>query len=278
MSRTEARRVAYYPGCMSLDCVRELNISMRAVLTALDIEPVEWKGWNCCGGDLGDSVFPEGASALTERILTSAASVGTELVCACPVCASRLGGAKGAVKVSSALELLTRPHTMALLEQRRKETLEGLKAACYYGPSRGGSEEDTPGSPPLEQLARMCGVSPVKWAGRQRPHGGYSAFMSPGLMRGLAGKILTDAMEAGADFILVEDPHAQLNLDLFQYPIGRELKRAVDIPVLFASELAAHALGLDEAEGCYGRHATPPFRMLLDHYDRRYAVKSEPKP
>jgi len=91
----------------------------------------------------------------------------------------------------------------------------------------------------------------------------------------MAGRVLEEAMDAGADIIVVEDPHAQLNLDLFQYPIGRELRRAVDIPVLFVSELVAHTLGLEVIDRCYNRHATPPWRVFLDYYDRKFAVVSE---
>ena len=275
MNPPEPRRVAYYPGCMSLDCARELDQSLRAALRALDVEPVELKGWSCCGGDILDSVFPTAGVPLASRILESAGAIAKELVCACPVCAKRLRELGGAVAVRSALEFLTDSRMLALIGRRRKENLEGLKAACYYGPSRNGTDEDAPENPPMETLARACGLTAVKWPGRRRPHGGTSAFARPALMRALAGKILTDAIDAGADLILVDDPHAQLNLDLFQYAIGKELKRAVDIPVLFESELVAHALGLDVAEACYHRHATSPYGLFLDYYDRRFAVRSE---
>ena len=272
MNRPELRRVTYYPGCMSLDCAGELDQSLRAVLAGLDVEPVEQADWNCCGGDVVDSVFPSGGTALIRRIMDGVGADLEELICACPVCARRLRTSVGRVAVCSALEFLTRPHTLALIDQRRKEKLTGVKAACYYGPSRSGWEEDSPETPPMETLVRTCGLTPVKWAGRRRAHGGYSTFTRPALMRVLAGRILTDAIDAGADLIVLDDPHAQLNLDLFQYQIGRELKRAVDIPVLFASELVAHALGLDVIERCYRRHVTPPFRVFLDYYDRRFAV------
>lgn len=272
MSAPEKRRVAYFPGCMSVDCARELDMSLRAALAALDVEAVELAGWNCCGGDVVDSVTPAAAAPLARRILDEAASLNDELVCACPVCPTRLGGAEGRVKVRTALELLSEPHMLSLIEQRRKEKLEGLKVACFYGPARVVTGDDAPESRPMEDVMRTCGLTVVSWPGRRRPHGGYSAFAAPSLMRAIAGRVLVEAIESGADLIVLEDPHAQLNLDLFQYTIGRELRRAVDIPVLFVSELVAHTLGLEVVDRCYSRHATPPFRVFLDHYDRQFAV------
>ncbi len=274
MGAPETRRVAYFPGCMSVDCARELDESLHAVLGALDVKPVELAGWNCCGGDLLDA---KTAEPLRRRILGQATETAEELVCACPVCARRLSGGSGAPVVRSALEFLVQPRALALIEQRRKESLEGLKVVCYYGPSRTGGDVEGGETSPMERLVRACGLSVLKWPSRRRPHGGDTVFARPGLMRVLAGRILCDAIDAGADFVVLDDPHAQLNLDLFQYPIGRELKRAVDIPVLFVVELVAHALGLDVVERAYRRHATPPMRAFLEHYDRLFAVVSEPK-
>ena len=277
MSPNELRRLAYFPGCMSTDCARELSASLCAVLEALDIEVLELPDWNCCGGDVADSSGSVAGRPLAQRILRQAATLADELVCACPVCTGRLRSVDSTA-VHSALDVLTEQHTLTLIKARRKEELEGIKAACYYGPVRDDFNGSSTDGPPMERLMRTCGVSTVKWAGRRKPHGGYAAFTQPGLMRASAGRVLTDAIDAGADVIVVEDPHAQLNLDLFQYQIGQELKRTVDIPVLFCTELVAHVLGLDITERCYRRHATPPFGMFLDYYDRRFAVVSEKAP
>lgn len=263
---------------MSTDCARELDASLCAVLRALDVEPVELPDWNCCGGDTVDSSGSVAGRPLAVRILESAATLADELVCACPVCTGRLRNAESKLTVHSALDVLAEPHTLALIKARRKEQLEGIKVACYYGPVRDDLNANSADGPPMERLMRTCGLSTVKWTGRRKPHGGYAAFTRPELMRALAGRVLTDAIDAGADIIVVEDPHAQLNLDLFQYQIGQELKRTVDIPVLFCTELVAHVLGLGVTERCYRRHATPPLRVFLDYYDQRFAVVSERAP
>ena len=253
MTPPEAKRVAYFPGCMSVDCARELDMSLRAVLKTLDVEPVELADWNCCGGTLLDETS---ARPLAARILKQASAISAELVCACPICAHRLSreAESGTIAVSSALEMLTEPHMLALIEQRRKESLEGLKVVCYYGPRprRNGDEEEQRRSGTMEQLLRACGLSVLKWPGRRQPHGGNAVFTRPALMRALAGRLLRGAMEAGADFLVLDDPHAQLNLDLFQYPIGRELKRPVELPVLFAVELVADG----KTSGLFREHQT----------------------
>ena len=279
MASGQPRRLAYFPGCMSLDCSREMDISLRAVFAALDVQLVELPDWNCCGGDLADSMGSTVARALAMRILTQAAQVADELVCACPVCVGHLSGFGDGVRVRSALEVLAEPHLLSLIEERRAERLEGMKAVCYTGPVSNASTGETSSTgPALEKVVRTCGLATVKWPGRRKPHGGTSVFTRPELMRALAAKVLTDAIDAGADLIVLDDPHAQLNLDLFQYPIGRERKRAFEIPVLFAGELVAHVLGLDAAESCYRRHMTSPLGLFLDYYDRQFAVMSKKAP
>ena len=69
MAPDRPRRLAYFPGCMSLDCAREMDISLRAVFAALDIHLVELPDWNCCGGNLVDSMGSGTAWSLAERIL-----------------------------------------------------------------------------------------------------------------------------------------------------------------------------------------------------------------
>lgn len=265
--RERPRQVGYYPGCMGLDCARELDESVRAVLEALDTEPVELADWTCCGGLVVDEAVARG---LTRRVLDRAQE--KTILCACPVCARRMRAVNPGRAVRSVVGLLTEPYYLQLLEERAEEDLEGLKAACYYGPGAGQSE-----SAGLEQLVRACGAEVVKWPGRRKPHGGLTAFTDPALMQKLCSGILVDAIEAGADFMVLSDPHAQFNLDCFQYPIGRELGRAVQMPVLFCSELVAHALGLEAAEACYRRHVTSPLGLFLDYYDRR-EVAHAPKP
>jgi len=272
----DRRRLAYFPGCMSRDCAREMDVALRGVFDALDVELVELEDWNCCGGNLAESADSHAGDVLAERIINSAARMGDELVCACPVCVARLRRAAGSLKVRSALDVLAEPHYLSLIESRRSEKLDGLKAACYYGPPRSASNGDSPeNGPPLERLVRTCGLATVKWPGRRKPHGGTSLMTNAALMRALAGAVLTDAIDAGADLIILDDPHAQLNLDLFQFQIGCERKRAVEIPVLFVAELVAHVLGLKVTESCYRRHMTTPLGVFLDYYDRRFAVMTE---
>ena len=42
-------RLAYFPGCVSRSTGKEMDVSTRAVCSALGIALEELEDWNCCG-------------------------------------------------------------------------------------------------------------------------------------------------------------------------------------------------------------------------------------
>ena len=46
-------KIGYYPGCSLHGTARELDESLRAVASALDLELQELDDWSCCGATSG---------------------------------------------------------------------------------------------------------------------------------------------------------------------------------------------------------------------------------
>ena len=280
---------AYYPGCLLRGTGAEFADSLEAVFGHLGLRLEELPDWNCCGATSGHAIKPRATLALGMRNLSQAAEMARPVVVPCAVCyhnlrAARLAAAKGdpelaaasmpmapgklaAVEVVHPLEVLTSPEALEAVGSRVTTPLEGLRVASYYGcllsrPPAAVRFDDTENPTRMDRLVAALGAQPVDWSWKVECCGGSLGVSATPAAIDLVSRILSGAEDAGANAIAVACPLCQANLDLRQFEVAGKLRRKVEVPVFYFTELMAIAFDLPKAEKWLKKHVTTPFPLV----------------
>lgn len=285
-----SKAYAYYPGCSLDSTAKEYDMSVRAVFAKLDIELHELENWTCCGAThsaiyKGDSRF-----LLSLRNLALAETQGYDTVVApCSACYKNLRRAaqlaeadktictrvnegmeeafscSGKVEVLHPLYLILRDYGLDTLKKRVVRPLTGMKIASYYGCmlTRPLDEFDSAERPTgLDRLVRALGAEPVDYDYKAKCCGGALALSHGGTTARMAGDVLASAKERGAEAVTLACPMCHMALDLYQSKAERIVKRNLDLPVVFFTQLMGLALGLDPAQLGLKRHIVPTASLV----------------
>jgi heterodisulfide reductase subunit B2 len=273
----------YYPGCSLDGTSREFGESLVAVARSLGAELHEIDDWSCCGASSAHVVNHDLSVALPARNLALAEAQGfDEVVAPCAACYNRLASARQAIAGGDGAhmtEILGRPVSPRLpirnvielltalaptITKRIVEPLNGLKVACYYGcllvrPSAvtGFDDEEQPSS--MENLAKLCGATPVRWNMAVECCGGSLSICRTGSVIRLGRAILEDARQAGAQAIVVACPMCHSNLDFRQAAMRLD---GDALPILFVTELVGLAIGLESNALGLQRHFVDTAALL----------------
>jgi len=258
----------YFPGCTLKD--KTASIMEKTALTAaaaLGLPLKEIDEWQCCG-----AVYP-----LTEDEFITLVSPSRTLykaqrkpvVTLCSAChhvlkrtGVRLAADKeardkvsycleqeypGETPVLHYLELLRDELGWAALKEKVKAPLEGRRLAAYYGCMllRPAKEMafDNPEKPRImEDFLQALGAEVITFPFRNKCCGAYLAVTEQQVMEDTANKIVTMALEYGAEELTTACPLCRYNLE--QTPIVRDGK----LKISFFSEPLAAALNLEEQE------------------------------
>jgi len=275
-------RIGYYPGCSLLGSSREFDESVRALAGALGLELVQVPDWNCCGASSAHVLDHKLSLALPARILAQAEAAGLEEILApCAACYNRLASARDALDKDPVLaremeKVIGRPAThkvrvVNILEvlDRFKDTLPGLlkvpfahKVACYYGcllvrPAKVLHFDRAEDPQSMDRLAAAAGAAPLDWNYKTECCGAAFSVTRTDLVARLSGKIVADAVRAGAEAILVACPMCQSNLDMRRTESNAYLGADHQIPVLFITQALGLALGIDANRLGLQRHMVP---------------------
>ncbi len=280
------KKLAFYPGCSLHSTAVEYEDSTREVFAALGYELRELADWSCCGASSAHATNHYLALALPLRNLILAEKQGIdEVAMACAACYNTLrkthhavkteaaGAAEanssmekimgqkysGKVKVTSTLELLARPETLAAIKAKTTKPLRGLKVAPYYGclmtrPPEAVAFEDPEQPTSLDRVLEAAGAEVVRWSWKTECCGASLALSRPEILKEMARRIIVAAREAGADAIATACPMCHANLDYRQSEIP-DLKDH-PVPVYFMTELLGLAFGLKKAPAWVDRHLT----------------------
>lgn len=267
---------------------REYDLATRAVAAALEVELVELADWNCCGGVSAASLSERAWASLCERNLRQVPAEAPELLCPCPHCYTSFartlasapeGSEFSAVRLRSVLDVFASEAMLSRLCEKRVEPLTDLAMVAYYGcklarpdpevevvaGAMGSGEAGAAG--PLERIIEACGARPLEWSAAEECCGAALGVARAEAAEELLGRIYRSALEAEAEAIVVVCPLCHLNLDLQQYQVSQRLRRGVDIPVFFVTELMAAALGIEECEDWLERHVTSPLSMFIRFFE-----------
>jgi heterodisulfide reductase subunit B len=272
--------LGFYPGCSLKGSSREYAESVLAVVKAFGIEIDEIKDWNCCGATAAHNLNKKLALALPARILSLAEKQGlTEILVPCAACYSRLTVTKhelskdhelretiteingleykGSVDVLNIVQMLDK-YITPILAGRVVKPFDH-KVACYYGcllvrPHEilKFDREEDPQS--LDVLMLKAGATPVDWAFKTECCGAGLSVSRTSSVGRLSGKIIRDAVDRGAEAVIVACPMCHSNLDMRRQEIDTYLGEKIDIPVLYVTQAIGLAIGLDRKALGLQRH------------------------
>lgn len=258
-------KLSYYPGCTLKTKAKDLDRYAVLSAEALGITLQEGPMWQCCGG-----VYPmakdEIATKLSSvRALVQARDKQQDLVTICSACHHvikrvnhdmatdetirqrvnnylKLDTAyQGETNVIHYLEMLRDKVGFAQLREKVTHPLTGQKIAAYYGclllrPSKVMAFDDAENPTIIEDFIRAIGAEPIVYAERNECCGGYVTVNDPGFAQKRTNKVISSAMQKGAEAMITACPLCMYNL--------KANSTEAKLPVYYFTELLAQALGL----------------------------------
>ena len=281
---------SYYPGCSVEASNRAYDISSRSVAQALGVDLIELADWNCCGATAYMSVREKRAMALSARNLALAERENRDLVTICNGCFSVLNKTNlymaankelrrdlcqalqaadleyhGTVKVRHLLDVLVNDVGESAIRDKVAKDLKGLKVAPYYGCqlNRPKGMFDDPERPTsLDGLVTWLGAEAVPYGLKTKCCGGMLMTTRPDVCETVVLRLLSAAVEAGAECIATICPLCQINLEAYQGKISKRFGGHFDLPIFYFTQLVGLALGLGEKELRLRDNLTPSEPIL----------------
>jgi heterodisulfide reductase subunit B2 len=282
-------KYAYYPGCSSHSTARDMHESSIAVAKALDIELAEIDGWTCCGASAAHQTDRALAASLAAANLVLARGMGLDVVVNCAACYNRskianyevanspamresvgkaLGQSyDGSVAVRHFVEILVKDMGIQKLRKNFRQSLNGLKVACYYGcyllrPPEVTQFDDPENPTIMEKLVEAMGGESLEWPGKVDCCGGGLNLTRTEITVQRSAAIIDMAQSAGADCIMVACPMCQTSLDLRQKDIEKATGKSYNMPIVYVTQLLGLCLGISPKELGFERLMVPPTAVI----------------
>jgi heterodisulfide reductase subunit B len=261
----------YFPGCSAESTARDMHESTLAVAEALGIELIEPKGWTCCGATAGHQTDRFLSVALPAASLAKVKDEGLDMVVSCAACYNRMEVANheiqkseqmrkdigealgrdydGSVNVKHFMEVLLEDVGIEKIKKSIKHSLNGLKIACYYGcllvrPNEVTKLDDPENPTFLDKLVTSLGAESLDWPHKVECCGGGLSMSRTDIVVSLTDSILEMARASGAQCIAVACPMCQINLDLRQLDIKKQMGKSYDMPIVYITQLLGLCLGI----------------------------------
>lgn len=277
-------RFGYYPGCALHGSSNDYEQSVRACLSALDVELTELDDWICCGATAAHSLNGKLSIALAARNLGLAEMAGhTELLAPCPLCSMQLLKAarvlgdeelrkqmgrvveidvKGSTRVLNLIQIFE----MVGLDRIRaavRTPVSHIRAACYYGclltrPPATVRFDDSEQPRSMETVLAAAGAEAVEWNYATECCGAGLTMASEETVLELGHRILENAASHGANSVVTACPMCHVNLDMKQPEIRRRYGSPEPLPVYYLSDVVGLALGLSPETLGIDRHFVKP--------------------
>jgi heterodisulfide reductase subunit B len=294
--------LAYYPGCSLRHSSEEFDHSTRKVLDALGVEYKEVPDWTCCGSTPAHMMDHLLAQSLAARNLRQAAEVGDELLAPCPSCYQRQKNAEleihendsfraevnemldkpytGRVKCYSLPEYLTKFVGEEKVASLVKTDLSQLKVVPYYGcllarpfDLVGDTDQEQPVW--MDLLLQAAGADVKWWNYKTECCGASVGLPKEEIQRKLSGKVIEQALAAGADAVVVCCPLCHVNLDLKQGQINKALGTDYKVPILYLPQVLGLAFGLSDKDVMLQKNIVDPRPLVKEAIAEGIRVKAE---
>ena len=155
----------------------------------------------------------------------------------------------GSVKVRHIVEILLEDIGLDVIKSSIRRSLKGLRIACYYGcllvrPHEVTKFDDPENPTSLDRLVAAMGGAGIDWPHKVECCGGGLSMSRTDVVVSLTDSIVGMAKAAGAQCIAVSCPMCQINLDMRQQDIEKQMGTRHDIPVLYITQLLGLCLGI----------------------------------
>jgi heterodisulfide reductase subunit B len=177
------------------------------------------------------------------------------------------GEYRGLVEVKHILEVFGIEEIKARIRDLTIKPLSELKVASYYGcllsrPSDVNIFRNPENPEIMDDVIEDIGGVAIDWDYKTECCGANFTIAKPEIVEKLTYRILSSAVESGADAVVVACPFCQLNLDLRQRDVNRSFDEEFNIPVLYITQFIGLALGLSEGELGLDKLMTDPTSVL----------------
>jgi len=292
---------AYYPGCSLESMAVSYHVSAVEVAHVLGISLVEIDDWNCCGATAYSHVDELLAQVLSARNLALAEKEARlDLVAPCSGCYKNLYFANqhmledndlmehmnfaleaddlnyaGTVRVHHLMNMFVEDIGLGAIRDKVVDPLEGLRVAPYYGcqvtrPRKPGEElEDVEGPRFFEDLIEVLGATPVDYPYRMRCCGASLIATSRQTALAMLRDLLQNAVDSGAGVIATSCPLCQINLEVYQSEVNRELGTDFSMPIMYFTQLMGLALGVKPKQLGIGSEVVPVAPVLACRQSRQ---------
>jgi len=281
-------KYAYYPGCCYHTSAKEYESSTRVVSKNLGLELIEIPDWSCCGSTAAHGKSHLLSVALPSRNIALAEEMGLDITAPCAACYQRLAGANkqlvedktlrekvnqitgrvynGTVDVKSIVEVIDSLEPESI-RARVIRPLKGLKIAAYYGcflvrPPWVTRYDDPENPNSLDRLMRLVGAETLEWSHKTECCGASLSVSNEKIVLQLVNKILTAAVESGANCLVTACPLCHFNLDLRQKKCNKHLGTKFNLPVFYFTQLLGVAIGLNQQDLCLNTHFMDTQKIL----------------
>jgi heterodisulfide reductase subunit B2 len=264
-------KYGYFPGCSSESTARDMHESTLEAAKALGIELVEPEGWTCCGATAGHQTDKFLSVALPAASLAKVKDDGLDMVVSCAACYNRMEVANheiqnnaemrknvrealgrdydGSVNVKHFMEVILQDVGIEKIKESVKHSLNGMKVACYYGcllvrPNEVTKLDDPENPTFLDKIVTALGGESLDWPHKVECCGGGLSMSRTDVVVSLTDSILEMAKKSGAQCIAVACPMCQINLDLRQLDIKKQLGKEYNMPIVYITQLIGLCLGV----------------------------------
>ena len=305
-------KIPYFPGCSLRTSAQNFESSAIAVSSLLDMDLIELNDWNCCGtvyNLTSDNLMNHLASVrnlirVEEMNESKELSDEYRLITFCSMCYNTLKRVKnlanekpdkiqvinqfmdrephdfeGKTQVIHYLELFT-PELLNRTKEKTVLPLHGLNVAPYYGCLLTRPKEiaiDNPEHPTiLQKIIQAVGANPIEFDLWMRCCGSYHTVDRKDLVLDLSHSILTSAINAGTDIILVSCPLCAFNLDERQKDLTAQFPEFKPIPVLYFTQLMGIALGVPLNKVGFSNNWVDPMPVLKNYLQKSHTHKIPP--
>jgi succinate dehydrogenase / fumarate reductase cytochrome b subunit len=284
-------KYAYFPGCVAKGACKELDNSLRLIMKKLGIGLTELDAASCCGAGIIGEVKPKLNLALNARTFAQAEKLGMDILTICSTCQGVFEEAKkelknpkklseinkelnkinsnysGDVNIKHLLWILVKDYGLDKLAKQVKKPLRQIKPAAMYGchllrPSSLMKFDDPENPTSMERLFKTLGAKPILTEGRKRCCGFPIIMTNKEASLRLAGKVLLEAKEKGANCIVTACPLCHMNFDSIQPEIEKLLGKEINLPILHLSQLVGLALDLKIEELGLDKHVVSTEKLI----------------
>ena len=280
---------SYFPGCSAESTARDMHESTLEVAKALGIKLVEPKNWTCCGATAGHQTDKFLSVALPAATLAKVKNDGLDMVVSCAACYNRMEVANheiqkseqmrkdvaealghdydGSVNVRHFMEVLLEDVGIEKIKNSVKKSLNGLKVACYYGcllvrPNEITKLDDPENPTFLDKLVTSLGAQALDWPHKVECCGGGLSMSRTDVVVSLTDTVLEMAHASGAQCVVVACPMCQINLDLRQLDIKKQLGKNYDMPIIYITQLIGLCLGISPEKLGLNKLMISPLKVI----------------